>query len=281
MAATSAEAFLVRDGVVGFDDGRERVAILSQAPVTAVRPGVIILSAGVIHRIGPHRLHVILARRLAARGFPTVRLDVGGVGDTPIDSQAESFQAGAVADVRATMDACTRATGATRFVVFGLCSGADNGLAAAVADPRIVGVIALDPPTYATRWSHARKLAARAEREGLPAMVAWGVGAVVRRLRTRRDAAADDGQRREIPPVAAHAAQLTALCDRGVAILAVYSGVHSQRYNHADQVFEFAPAVRGRLERAYFPDANHSFGERAAQAMLCDTVVSWLERHFR
>jgi hypothetical protein len=35
--------------------------------------GVIVLNAGLVHRIGPFRLHVEMTRRLNARGYPTLR----------------------------------------------------------------------------------------------------------------------------------------------------------------------------------------------------------------
>lgn len=272
------------DEVLDVGGARELVAILSR-PCGTPRVGVVILNAGVLHRVGPHRLHVNLGRRLAARGFPTVRMDVGGVGDTPILEDAPSFQAGAVTDAATAMTAMTRTTGVERFVLFGLCSGADNGLATALADPRVVGMVTLDLPTYATRRSRLRKVAERIADAHDPTDVArWFAKQALRRLRPPTidpHADPDDGQRREVMPREALGGQLTQLVDRGVALLSIYSGVHRERYNHADQVFEWFPALRGRIEHAYFPRANHSFTERAAQAALLDTITSWFERHYR
>lgn len=228
---------------------------------------------------------MILARRLAERGFPTVRLDVGGVGDTVILEDAPSFQAGAATDAATAMTAMTRETGVERFVLFGLCSGADNSLATAMADPRVVGVIGLDLPTYATRRSRLRKVAGRLSDARDPIDAArWIAKQALRRARPAAvdpHADPDDGQRREVMPREALGGQLAQLVDRGVALLAIFSGVHRERYNHADQVLEWFPTLRGRIEHAYFPSANHSFTERAAQAALLDTVASWFERHFR
>jgi len=46
----------------------------------------ILLNAGAVRRIGHHRMWVEVARRWAARGVPTLRLDVVGVG-TPTASR--------------------------------------------------------------------------------------------------------------------------------------------------------------------------------------------------
>src|SRR3954471_20641299 len=68
------------------------------------RPAVILLNAGVIHRVGPHRMSVILARRFAAAGFQALRYDLGGLGDSKAVRSDLSFQERAVADARTAMD---------------------------------------------------------------------------------------------------------------------------------------------------------------------------------
>ncbi len=45
-------------------------------------PIALILNAGIVHRIGPFRLHVDIARRLASKGYSTLRLDLSGLGDS-------------------------------------------------------------------------------------------------------------------------------------------------------------------------------------------------------
>ena len=162
MAATSPTAIRMRDEVFDVGNDRELVSILTRPDGGAGdRPAVIFLNAGVLHRVGPHRLHVTLARRLAARGLPALRIDLGGVGDSPPRGDAISFQDSAVADTRAAMTALTAATGAARFILAGLCAGADNSVATALVDPRVAGVVLLDPPTYASRQAQLRKLGAR------------------------------------------------------------------------------------------------------------------------
>ena len=68
--------------------------------------------------------------------------------------------------------------------------------------------------------------------------------------------------------------------ERGVRILAIFSGIHGAGYNHPDQVFEWFPALRGRIEHAYFSDANHTFTELSVQAELVDTVTRWMAKSF-
>ena len=248
---------------------------------------VILLNAGVLHRVGPHRLHVILARRLAQAGLTSLRLDLGGIGDSVASSDAATFRESAVADTRTAMTGVTGALGSERFVIFGVCSGADNAIATAIADDRVAGIVLVDPPTYPTRRGQLRDLRMRVAKRGGPGdVVRWGVQVAERRLRRavarlgRGTVEEAHSQGRELPPAASFGAQLTALLERGVRIFAVYSGIHGARYNHADQLFERFPALRGRLDHAYFPTANHTFTELDTQAKLIDAVTGWITKRF-
>ena len=87
-------------------------------------------------------------------------------------------------------------------------------------------------------------------------------------------------QGREPPPLAEYRAWLRALIARGVNVLVIYTGVHGPRYNDADQIFELVPDLRGKLGVAYFPGANHTFTDLAAQAILRETVTSWFTRTY-
>ena len=251
------------------------------------RPAVLFLNAGVLHRVGPHRLHVILARKLAAQGVTSLRLDLSGIGDSRPVPGALSFRQSAVVDTCSAMDRLETDTDARRFVLFGLCSGADNALATATEDPRVVGLVLLDPPTYVTTLARARKLAARVRGLGTAgAVVAWGTSTLARRMRARLGTDTRPAQHadeevsggREMPPIADYRAQLGMLVDRGVAILSVFSGVLGERYNAPNQLFELFPELSGRVDVAYFPAANHTFTERDSQAALTSTVCSWIRR---
>ena len=255
-------------------------------------PAIVMLNAGVLHRVGPHRLHVQLARRLATQGFPCLRIDLAGIGDSLATASSLTFRESAVADTRTVMTELETTIGARRFVVFGLCSGADNAIATAAVDDRVAAIVLVDPTTYATRRSRARKLARRLAAlgaQGPRSVVHAGIGVARRQVRARiaalrqrgRDEAAEPDEGRETPPLAVYRSQLDQLLARGVKILMIYSGSLGDGYNHRDQLFEYGPELRGRVDHRYFPDANHTFTERAAQTALIDEVTAWIDRQFR
>jgi hypothetical protein len=288
----------VREEAVRFGSEGQLVGILTHPPAAsaasiaarqAPTPALafIILNAGVLHRVGPHRLHVALARRIAGDGVHGLRLDLGGIGDSITTSDAASFRESAVADTQVAMTGLTTMVGAGRFVLFGVCAGADNAIATALVDERVVGIALVDPPAYPTRRGQLRYLRTRAGEIGSPRdLVRWAARAAARRLRIaatmvgRRDVDDPPSEGREMPPIATYRAQLTRLVERGVRVFSIYSGIHGPRYNHPDQLFELFPALRGRVDRMYAAGANHTFTELAAQAELVDSVGGWMRTRF-
>jgi pimeloyl-ACP methyl ester carboxylesterase len=130
--------------------------------------GVVIVNAGVIHRIGPHRSSVKLARALAPLGVAVLRFDLSGVGDSQLSTRPLPYHEQAVEDVRDALDLMRSAFGLQRFVVFGICSGAVHACSTALADDRVVGVVLFDGYAYptwktpiATAWAMARVLPPR------------------------------------------------------------------------------------------------------------------------
>jgi pimeloyl-ACP methyl ester carboxylesterase len=138
----------VRETPFEFDyDGRRLAGVLAQ-PLVAGPSAVcaVLLNAGAVRRIGPNRMWVEAARRWAARGVPTLRLDAVGLGDSDGDERhyylTAHFYDHAIADqVRAALDELQARGLPGRFLVGGLCSGAYWGFHAALADERIRGLM--------------------------------------------------------------------------------------------------------------------------------------------
>jgi pimeloyl-ACP methyl ester carboxylesterase len=137
----------VTEDVVWLD--RELVGICSRMRAEPLR-GVILLNAGAVPRVGPNRLHVPLARRLAARGDLVLRLDLSGIGDSPARPGADEnvvYNDHAIRDVGIAVD-WVRRQGAREVAVVGLCSGAYHAFKAAVAGQPIDAVVPINPLTF-------------------------------------------------------------------------------------------------------------------------------------
>jgi len=113
--------------------------------------GVVFLNAGMVHHVGPNRLYVSLARRLADRGIPSVRFDFSGIGDSPSRRRAagdehrttETFQQ--VIETRAVLDGIAERWNVERFLLAGICGGGAWALGTALVDPRVVGIVPINP----------------------------------------------------------------------------------------------------------------------------------------
>lgn len=275
--------------VVTFGAGGHLVGTLTQpAGHGDVGLGVLMLNAGVIHRVGPHRANVKLARRLAALGYPTLRFDLSGQGDSRPAPDPAPFDQQAVADIRAALDHFERLTGIRRFAVVGFCSGAIHGQNAASQDVRIVGLWMLDGYYYPTvqTWLRAlwRKLSGRRRGGFFPWLLSRSLRALAAATRKLGDLFSSDlqpapgGSSTPFPSREAYAASMQALCDRGVDMSLVFSPNMEGKFNYADQLRDafrghrFAADVRCVMQ----PSIDHTLSSLQAQQVVGEMVSSWL-----
>jgi dienelactone hydrolase len=121
-------------------------------PLGQREPGmcVVLVNAGAVRSIGPNRMWVELARRWAARGVTTFRLDVEGIGDAdgdtaPYADDEQLYVGELVPQVLAALDVLQRRGLGDRFVLAGLCGGAYWCFHAALTDPRVSAALMLNP----------------------------------------------------------------------------------------------------------------------------------------
>jgi alpha-beta hydrolase superfamily lysophospholipase len=111
---------------------------------------MVLLNAGAVRRIGPSRMWVELARRWAARGLPTLRLDVEGIGDadgdeTPYTDDGGLYVPALVPQVQSAIDFLQARVDGERFVLAGLCAGAYWAFHAGLRDPRVCAALMVNP----------------------------------------------------------------------------------------------------------------------------------------
>lgn len=124
--------------------GEQLLAIVAQ-PDDPGDCGVLIVVGGPQYRVGSHRQFLLLSRCLAAEGYPVLRFDYRGMGDS--DGAMRQFDE-VSEDLRAAADAFQRACPSVRrVVVWGLCDAASAALlyVQTTRDPRIAGLVLLNP----------------------------------------------------------------------------------------------------------------------------------------
>jgi exosortase A-associated hydrolase 1 len=124
-------------------DGNRLLGLLHRAIPLPESVGVVVVVGGPQYRVGSHRQFVLLARFLAERSIPVLRFDYSGMGDST--GETRTFE-NVDNDISAAVDALTqRVPQVRRVVLWGLCDGASAALMYAPRDPRVSGLVLLNP----------------------------------------------------------------------------------------------------------------------------------------
>jgi len=119
------------------------------APETDPSPYlVLLLNAGGVRHIGPNRMWADVARRWAAAGIPSLRLDLCGIGESDGAHNLDIpdlYHEQMIEQVESAMQAIRSRLGFHQFVMVGLCAGAFWGFHAALRSREVRAAILLNP----------------------------------------------------------------------------------------------------------------------------------------
>jgi len=133
-----------------FGNGRPLFGILTPADPARARPSrppIVMTNAGCVNRVGPHRMYVKMARRWAQLGFDVLRVDLSGIGDSPVvpgERENLTYPVSALADLGEAM----RTFGGRQVIIAGLCSGGDYAFQLGASDAPLAGAWLLNPRTF-------------------------------------------------------------------------------------------------------------------------------------
>lgn len=242
----------------------------------AASTAVIVSNIGMHHRVGPFRLYVELARRLAGNCVPVLRFDLAGMGDSEPRHDAPSPSERAQRDLDDAMQLLTDTVGAEKFILIGLCSGVDSSHAAATRDPRVIAAAFIDGYSYPSPGFYARRF-----RTDLLDPGRWK-----RFLRRHlgsggpNEFRADEPQVfvRDNPTRAQFRQDVLRMTRRGVRLLFVYSGGVFYRFNSPRQFFEMLGArlKSDHIEIEAMYSADHVFTSVARRNALVGRLEEWV-----
>ncbi len=230
-----------------FGDSEHLFGLLTRPTQETPRPAIVLMSIGANHHIGSNGLYVRWARTWAARGFPVLRFDLSGIGDSAAaagEPDNQPYPPGGLADAKAAI-AALRARGHRRFVVLGLCSGGYHAYKLALDERDVEGLVVINPQTFDYRqgspldvtrrhWSNVS--AAQQYKQSLLSPAKWRkllrgevdlrrvAGVVVDRVTTIARSRFE--KLRGASPTSARAsleADLQGLCDRGTDVQLIFS----------------------------------------------------------
>ncbi|MFT4115706.1 alpha/beta fold hydrolase [Bradyrhizobium sp.] len=269
---------------VHFGRSGSLLGILSRpSPEIEVRkPAVVLLNTGIAHRVGHHRMYVTMARELAALGHLVFRFDFSGIGDSaPRAGDLNPVEAHQ-SDVSEALDWLTRSCDVTEVVLVGLCMGAEIALRFGHSDPRVSGLVLLDPEIPPTRRFYVNYTRHRLLRLSSWRSFMGGRGLVWDGFAAKaRSALGEDAAQLPSASVQNLHGELRELYlktfERGLNVLVVVAG-QALDGRYREQFYDAFPDVpmRDWIAFEYFEDADHTFNSAEIRGALQALVLRWV-----
>jgi hypothetical protein len=232
-------------------------SIIKNSPVSDTM--VIMMTAGMMHNVGPYRMYVEFSRSLVAQGVSSLRFDISGIGDSlGVGSAGKSIDR-AASEAADAMDYLQKKHGAKQFILLGLCSGADDSIQTALNDERVKGVITLDGLAYSTVKFKIRQLILPMKMMLRPEKWLKKIKKLTAISRLAPASLAMGTDVREYPETVLQATrELQKLVDRGTRLHFIYTG-GTDDYNYAQQFYDMLPDVnwKGTESTQFFPHMDH------------------------
>jgi len=284
----------MKEEAIQFGASKTLVGVVSDpADDGSSRPAVILLNSGIIHHVGPNRLYVTLARRLARAGFVTLRFDLSGIGDSVVRRDNVPFERSSVQETQEAMEYLAATRSVNRFLLAGICTGAVVAYHTARADERVLGTVLINGQGYIPESEEAihAYLASRQRRRyylgrALYNLQSWrklatgrvGYGDILSALGFRRE-----GRRhaKDLPNSKAGevAAGFRSLADLRTEMLFLYSA-GDPGIEELDLILEGKVAglsARETVQYRVVEKADHMFTALASQEEFLQLTVSWLQ----
>lgn len=288
----------MREKAVIFGQTKSLVGVITEpdSPTREThRLGIIILNAGLLHRVGPNRLHVKLARKMANTGYFVLRFDFSGIGDSSPRDDSLPFEKSSVTETMDAMNYLSSSRDIRRFVLTGICSGANVAFKTACRDPRVVGAIGVNGSyldgqlldklssyverSMRGRYYHSRILDSRSwwrlinGKSDLKSIIRYLTVKVRRRL----------SRSANLPGEANPLLEWRSLIERQVNLLLIYSegstALDTYRLllaNHFKRISSF-----GKLQVEIVEQTDHVFTLLWSQEVLMELIGQWLQRNER
>lgn len=261
-----------------FGDHRNLMGVMTLPSGERRETAVIMVTAGMVHQVGPFRLHVEMARELAKEDIASFRFDLSGIGESlAVGGKGGSLQR-AAAEIGHAMNLIEAEYGIKEFYLFGLCSGADDSFYAAQQDNRIRGAVMMDGCGYKTSRYTMHKLLGHFLRRSVNPQK-W-IDVVNRRFNQDSDPSysvpmGDDI--REFPEQREAALQIQALVHRDARLRFIYTGGVAEYYNYERQFWDMFADVKFNkyVSTVFFPDMDHVAFLEEDRATLVNDVVRW------
>ena len=275
-------SYVMKEQLAAFGEGFTLNGIVNvPSQLDNSKPAVVILNSGLMHKVGTCRISVKLARELANAGYLVVRFDLSGIGDSePRDVNLDPTDR-IVQEVSTVLDSISDSYGIAKFVLYGLCSGAQNSFKTALKDERVIGLAGVDNFGFKTRRyyfvHYLPKLIQPSHWVSFISRHVKLVNSWMKRMFTRTDKPVEQDLW-PYPPKEYVEQGYKKLAERGLRFLYIYTGSWVHQYNYLNQFHDMYPGVKfGRnVELIFKPQMTHSMVEPESQIFVISAIVNWL-----
>lgn len=283
----------MKERPVRFGKDSHLVGVITEACTAdsvSVSTAAIILNAGIIHRIGPNRLHTQLARKLAKAGFKVLRFDLSGLGDSDVRKQALPSDESNLRDVQEAIDAVSNSGSIDRFVLMGICSGADLAIQVARVEPRVVGALLIEGYNFMSPSYHLDYFMRRFVSPQTWVKLIRGKLRIMDILKTLfrlirpkdPDAETEAQQVWQLPSTEAIISSLRALMERGTDLCFVYAKDSPAHHIFCSRIKKEIKRVdpQRRIQVIVLDRTDHTFTPLSQQDRLIGAACLWFQKTF-
>jgi hypothetical protein len=245
---------------------------------------LVLLNAGAIHKVGPFRMNVDIARHVAENHIKSFRFDVGGLGDSEKVQSSSSYEETVINDIKDALNYLESKYGIKRFIVIGLCTGADYSHKIATKDDRVAGCIWLDGYGYPTAkfyfYRYAPILISPKRILKLLSKILF-FDKLFRKNKAVSLLAGNNVNDYvwKLPPKKSYIDDMLLISNRGVKCLYIFTGGVFEYYNYGEQFndafgkYDFMKHVQVE----YLAKANHTYVILQDKQDLKERITKWLK----
>jgi dienelactone hydrolase len=255
----------IKESCCRFGEDGQLAGVVTEPTDRAPRAALVLVSAGLMPKFGPFRVYAELARRLASEGVLVLRFDLGGIGDSGQGYADRPLKKRTELEIRAALDHLTSRARFGSILLGGLCSGAEDSFRYAEIDPRVTGLVLLDPFGYRTPGWRSRDLLLRLVRRGLRT-------AGLARAPSGASEALIDYRHMEH----AEASRiLRTMIGRKVPMHFVYSGGMRESFNHKGQFKAMFRDIdlQDLVTLDFFPQLRHTQALETDRRLLIESIA--------
>jgi hypothetical protein len=281
----------MHEQIVQFGSGLELTGVLAKPDSSfkkSVKPAIILLNPGFLHRVGFNRFNTDLARTLAGLGYSSLRFDVHGLGDSAQYDGRLPYDNQVLIDIKEAIDFLLVRSSTETCILIGLCSGADYAHMTAVRDHRICGVAFVDGYAFKTFGFYLHDYGPGLLNPFKIASSCFGklnflskkhASTTLQKPKTESQV---DIYERVFPPQKKVTSEIQELINRKTELYYIYTGGVPKLFNHKGQFYSMFRSINfnHKVTYTYIKEADHTFTLISLREKLSIMLQRWIEAKF-